>query len=147
MAKYFIPHFLKAKNLVPMAKIRKNYSSVWEKWAKESILAKNGQILAKKSKTRIFARKVFSPFFKRPKYRFLWQKSGKNGLKRAFLAKNGKILAKKLKTIIFGIIFLPFKKKEKKVPMSKIRKNYSSVWEKWTKKSILPKTDTCLPKN
>ena len=45
---------------------------------------------------RNFARIFFTPFFKRPKNRLLWQKSGKfiavfgrNGPKRAFLAKNG----------------------------------------------------------
>ena len=102
-----------------MAKIRQIYSSVWEKWAKKSIFGPKrpnfGQKYPKNRKQE-FSREFFSSFFKRPKNRFLWQKSGKfivafgrNGSKKAFLAKNGKILAKKSKTRIFPWKFLsPF---------------------------------------
>ena len=71
-----------------MAKIRKIYSSVWEKWAKNS------------------------------------QKTAKN---------SQKIENKNFTAEIFFAIFL---KTKKLVPMAKIRKNYSSVWEKWAKNSI-----------
>ena len=43
-----------------MAKIRKIYGSVWEKWAKKSILAKNGQ----KIENENFPAEFFSPFLK-----------------------------------------------------------------------------------
>ena len=60
----------------------------------------------------------FTPFFKRPKNGFLWQKSGKfivafgrNGPKKAFLAKNGqKIENENFPSEIFFAIFLKNKK-------------------------------------
>ena len=55
-------------------------SSVWEKWAKEHFWPKTTKFwpkTAKKLKTIIFAPIFFSPFFKRPKNEFLWQKSEK----------------------------------------------------------------------
>ena len=79
-----------------MAKIRKIYSSVWEKWAKKRIFGQKRPNFGQKIENENFHAEFFSPFFKRPKNRFLWQKSGKfivafgsNGPKRAFLAKNG----------------------------------------------------------
>jgi len=53
-----------------MAKIREIYSSVWEKWAKNSIFGQNDQILAQngqKVENENFCPEFFSPFFKRPK--------------------------------------------------------------------------------
>ena len=84
-----------------MTKIRKIYNSVWEKWAKKSIFDQKRPNFGQKIENGNFPGEFFSPFFKRPKNRFQWQKSGKfivafgrNGPKRAFLAKNDQILAK-----------------------------------------------------
>ena len=88
---------------------------------KRAFLAKNGQIFTKigQKKTRIFLWKFFSAFFKTPKNRFLWQKSGKfivafgrNGPKRSFLAKNGQTLSKKTR-IFPQKFFSPFFKRPK----------------------------------
>ena len=116
-------------------------------------MAKFWPNFGQKLKTIIFPKKLFSPFFKRPKNRFLCQKSGKfivafgrNGPKTAFLAKNSQILDKNSQKIenenfrpeFFFRHFLKDQTNSSKriVPMAKIRKNYSSVWEKLVKKSI-----------
>ena len=97
----FSPFFKRPKNQLLWQKSEKIKVTFGRKGPKRAFLAKNGQILTKKSKTRIFARNFFSPYFKRPKNQFLCQKSekikvafGRKGPKRAFLVKNGQILTK-----------------------------------------------------
>ena len=128
-----------------MAKIRKIYSSVWEKWAKKIIFGQKRP----KSKMRIFPRNFFSLFFKRPKNRFLGQQSGKfiaalgrNGPKRAFLAKNGQNWAKKSKTRIFPQnFFSPFLKDQKIGSYGKNHENLQQRLEEMGQKEhFLPKT-------
>ena len=82
-----------------MAKIRKIYSSVWEKWAKKGIF---GQKRPKNQKLEFSSGIFFHHFLKDQKNRFLWEKSGKfivafgrYGPKRAFLAKNGQKIENK----------------------------------------------------
>ena len=64
-----------------MAKIRKIYSRVWEKWAEKSIFwpktAKFWPKTAKFGPKKSNLKKIWA-FFKRPKNQFLWQKSEKN---------------------------------------------------------------------
>ena len=119
--KFFWAFFKRPKKQFLWQKLRKRLEEMGQK---EHFFAKNDQILAKKLKTRIFAQNFFSPFFKRPKNQFLWQKSeknkvafGRNGLKRAFLAKTTKFwpkTAKKLKPRIFARnFFSPFLKTNK----------------------------------
>ena len=134
----FFGHFLKDQKISNYGKNQKKLKQrlgehFWPKttkfWPKT----------AKKSKTRIFARNFFSPFFKRPKNQLLWQKSekikvafeGRNGPKRAFLAKNDQILAQngqKIENVNFTAEFFS----SFQVPMAKIR----SILEKWVKKTI-----------
>ena len=45
----FFRHFLKDQKLVPMAKIRKKLSSVWEKWDKKSIFGQKRPHFGQKS--------------------------------------------------------------------------------------------------
>ena len=104
---FFPPFFKRPKNRFLCQKSGKFIVAFGRNGPKRAFLTKNGQILAKKSKTRILPRNFFPSFFKRPKNRFLWQKSGKfkvafgrNGPKRAFLAKN--ICKLGIKRSIFG---------------------------------------------
>ena len=64
-----------------MAKIKKIYSSVWEKWAKNSIFGQKRTHFGQKRekiKTQEFPAGIyFLTFFKRTKNEFLWQKLGK----------------------------------------------------------------------
>ena len=95
----FFRHFLKDQKNSYYAKNQKNLKQrLGEMGQKEHFWPKTTKFwpkTAKKSKTRIFARNFFSPYFKRPKNQFLCQKSekikvafGRNGPKRAFLTQN-----------------------------------------------------------
>ena len=104
-----------------MAKFREIYSSAWEKWAKKSIFGQQRPNFGQKIENENFTI-ILPSFFKIPKNRFLWQKSGKfivafgrNGPKRAFLANNGQILAKKLKTRNFPRNFFCHFLKDQKI--------------------------------
>ena len=99
--KMFWAFFKIPKNQFLWQKSEKIKEAFGRNGPKGAFFAKDDQIMAKKSKTRIFARNFFQPFFKRPKNQLLWQKSekikvafGRNGPKRAFLAKNYQILTK-----------------------------------------------------
>ena len=136
-----------------MPKIRKIYSSVWEKWAKKSIFGQKRPNLAKILKTIILPQKLFSSFFKRPKNRFLWQKSGtfivafgRNGPKRAFLAKKrpnlGKKRPKNLKGEFSPGIFLPFFKRPKNQSYGKNQEHLQQrLGEMGQKQHFWSKTD------
>ena len=86
------------------------------------------------------------------KIRKIYSRFGRNGPNKPFLAKNSQNWAKKSKTrILPQKNFAIFYKTKKQVPMAKIRKIYSSVWEKWAEKSIFgqkrPNVGQKLPKN
>ena len=92
--KFFWAFFTRPKNQFLWQKSEKIKEEFGRNGPKRAFFAKIDQILAKKSKTRIFAQNFFSPFFKRPKKQFLCQKSekfkvafGRKGPKRPFLAK------------------------------------------------------------
>ena len=101
---FFSPFFKRPKNQFLWQKSGKFIEAFGRNEPKRAFLAKKGQILAKngqKIEIENLTADFFSSFFKRPKNRFLWQKSGifivafgRNGPKRAFSAQNGQILAK-----------------------------------------------------
>ena len=92
-AEIFSPFFKRPKNRFLWQKSGKFIIAFGRNAAKRAFLTKNDQILGKngqKIENKNFRAEIFSPFFKRPKNRFVWQKSGKfivafgrNGPKRA----------------------------------------------------------------
>ena len=72
LAPTFFRHFLKDQKMSSYGKNQKNLKQRLGEMRRKIIF---GQKRPKKSKTKIFDWKCFSPFFKKTKKEFLWQKS------------------------------------------------------------------------